>query len=183
MNENSASSVAFRFPADSIPVSATTTSSAIPCRFCKASRTGMIVFVSAVLHSKGAPRAGTRTDRRGALPGPTCRRSVPSHPDLTQVVLIGDFEVQRRDHGPEASGAGGELGQDRGDLRPVVPGPAASQRPIPWQGAPTSVKTRRLSAFEVGSTIVAELSCGTPRCPEHQVPQGNTSPSQPARQQ
>src|SRR5450759_2766019 len=65
MNENPASSRAFRFPAESIPASATTTMSVTPCRSANALSTGMRVLVSALLPSNrwissGNPPGSTR---------------------------------------------------------------------------------------------------------------------------
>src|ERR1700722_4527800 len=97
MNPNPAPSSAFRFAADSIPASATTTMSRTPWRCANALSTGIKVVVSALPTSN-------RCTSRGNPPGPRQEpdldlRAGPvllAHPDLAQLVLIAALEVQRR---------------------------------------------------------------------------------------
>src|SRR3954454_17345444 len=88
MNLKPASSKALRFAADSIPASATTTMSVTPCRFWNASKTGMRVWVSALLPANVWTSSG---NPEGVDQQPDLDLRVDpaflAHPDLAQLIL------------------------------------------------------------------------------------------------
>ena len=95
MKENRASSSALRLAAESMPASATTTMSVIPCRSSKDCRTGMSVLVSALLPSKPCTSRGTRrVDEQPDL-DLWVDAAFLAHPDLAELVLDLGLEVQR----------------------------------------------------------------------------------------
>src|SRR5450759_1416985 len=121
MNENPASSRAFRFPADSIPASATTTMSVTPCRSANALSTGMRVLVSALLPSN---RCASNGNPPGSTSSPTwtcgSTRCSLLIGDPAPVVLLAVLEVQGRhvieDQGGPAARADRVRPRGRGQL-------------------------------------------------------------------
>src|SRR5271169_7042421 len=127
MNPNPASSSAFRFAAESIPASATTTISRTPWRCANALSTGIRVVVSALLPSEQVhlERESARVHQEPDLDlraGPV----LLAHPDLAQLVLVAALEVQRRHVVEHQGGAAARAGRvrpsGRGQLPAVVTG-------------------------------------------------------------
>src|SRR5215471_8816834 len=124
MNRNPLSSKASRFAADSIPASATTTMSCAWWRSRNRVRTGIRVLVSALLPSNRSTSSGNPVAVVSS-PTVTCGSTVfLAHPDLAQLVLTFDLEVQRChvvEHDRQARGPGGVPVTGLRDHAPVVP--------------------------------------------------------------
>src|ERR1022692_3862151 len=128
MKANPASSSAFRFDAESIPASATTTMSRTPWRCANALSTGIRVVVSAALplEQVDLEREPARVHQEPDLD----LRIDPvllAHPDLAQLVLVAALEVQRR-HVIEHQRGGPPAGRVRPGGRSQLPAVIAGLR-------------------------------------------------------